>query len=186
MRKDKDGRLHLKLVLSGPTLAGKTTMLQWLHQNLEGFNKGRLESIEDEYGRTLYFDYTPLALEKIVFDIYTQAGQIRHIHQRTIVLKGADGILLVIDSQPEALEANKEIVKEVKDYLSKNPDVPVVVAYNKRDLPGVLPVDHLRDTLGLEGYPSFETVAINGKGCKAAFATLMKAMLERALGKKKK
>ncbi|MEM2636892.1 MAG: ADP-ribosylation factor-like protein [Candidatus Korarchaeota archaeon] len=181
MRKDKDGRLHLKLVLSGPTLAGKTTMVHWLYNNLEGFNKGRLESLEDEYGRTLYFDYTPFALEKIVFDIYTQAGQIRHIHQREIVLKGADGVLLVVDSSREALEANKEIVREVKEYLARHPDIPVVVAYNKRDMPNIYPVEFLRDTLELQNFPSFETVATTGKGCRAAFGALMKAMLEKAL-----
>ncbi len=184
MKKDTDGRLHFKIVFFGASLSGKTTILKALHDTLDGIAKGKFTSIEDPSGRTLFFDYVPMsATEKIIFDIYTVAGQKRHGKQRKVVLQGADGILLVIDSTPEMLEDNIESVKELKELMGNKlgDEVPVVVCLNKRDVPSAMPRSELRNIvnlLGLENEPPiYETIALNGIGVKKAFQNLAREIL---------
>ncbi|MEX0569492.1 MAG: ATP/GTP-binding protein [Candidatus Njordarchaeota archaeon] len=170
--KDKYGHYRFKIVLYGPSLGGKTTMLKVLYNKIRGLRKGRLRMVADESGRTIYFDYVPLGTSgNIFFDLYTVPGQRRHKTQRRIILKGADAVVFVADSDPEALEENIYSIQELRTFLG--PDwgkIPIIVALNKRDLPDALPEVVLLRVLRLDGpFPVFKTVAIEGLGVKRVF-----------------
>ncbi|MHA1215280.1 MAG: GTP-binding protein [Candidatus Hodarchaeales archaeon] len=180
MRKDAEGRQRFKIVFYGPSLCGKTTTLAWLYHKVDGLEKGKFTQLADPHGRTLFFDFAPMQATKgVVFDVYTTAGQERHKHQRKIVLQGVDGILFVVDSSKSQLQENLDSLAELKDQLGEKlgKTIPLVVTLNKRDVPDALPRSELVQSLGLEGYPIYETVATTGLGVKRSFQSLAREIL---------
>ncbi|MBI3379000.1 MAG: GTPase domain-containing protein [Nitrospirae bacterium] len=177
----------LKIVYYGPGLSGKTTNLQHLHSALDPEKTGRLISLATETDRTLFFDFLPVELGKIKdfsvrFQLYTVPGQIKYNLTRKAVLKGADAVVFVADSQREVREANMESFANMKENLLSNnidPDsIVLVLQYNKRDLPNILPVDELNKSLNGIGYIYLEAEAINGKGVKETFQTVTKLLIK--------
>ncbi|MHA1576388.1 MAG: hypothetical protein ACTSU3_03420, partial [Candidatus Thorarchaeota archaeon] len=76
LKRDEEGRVHIKIVFYGPSLSGKTTALRWLFGNIRSLSKGKIVEISDELGRTTFFDFIPVtASENMVFDVFTVAGQ---------------------------------------------------------------------------------------------------------------
>ncbi|MGQ4892678.1 MAG: GTP-binding protein [Candidatus Njordarchaeia archaeon] len=186
--KDKDGFYRFKIVLYGPSLSGKTTMLRAFYGKIMGLKKGKIRSIEDPSGRTLYFDYAPLATKgKVVFDVYTVPGQRRHRHQRKVLLKGADSIIFVADSDPSALQENVYSINELREFLNDQWGVvPLIISLNKRDLEDALPKSVLVRALKIdtEPFPIFQTVAKDGLGVKRVFQEAARlAMLYRLFPK---
>lgn len=184
MRKDSQGRIHLKIVFYGPSLSGKTTGLRWLYDQVEGLTKGGFTSIADPTGRTLYFDFTPFSASgRVILDAYTVAGQARHKSQRKVILRGVDGIILILDSTPEMQPYNKESVDELRDFLGDKfgAEVPIVIALNKRDVPNAMSRPEMLANLGLEGYPIYETIATKGIGVKRAFQSIAREILLKQL-----
>ena len=185
MRKDAKGRIHFKIVFVGPSLAGKTTLLKYLHDQVSGLITGGLTSIADPSGRTVYFDFTPFsATGKVLFDVYTVAGQKRHRDQRRMILRGVDGLLFVADSSESMLQDNIEAAEELKlffgDKIGK--EIPIVIVLNKRDLPDAMEKEKLLRALDLPpGSPVFETIATKGVGVKRAFQTLSRDIILRKI-----
>ena len=161
-----------KVVYYGPGLCGKTTNLQWIHDKVPVKNKGQMLSLATESDRTLFFDFLPVELGvvrgmKTRIQIYTVPGQVFYESTRRIVLKGADAVVFVADSQEAMLDANLESLQDLERNLIENGldrDLPLVMQYNKRDLPTALPVELLNEKLNPRGVPCFEAVAIQGIG----------------------
>jgi CheY-like chemotaxis protein/signal recognition particle receptor subunit beta len=170
-----------KLVYFGPGLCGKTTNLQWVHGHVAFRLKGDLVSLKTKTDRTLFFDVLPVELAPIRgmrsrVQIYTVPGQVFYESTRRMVLKGADAVVFVADSQASMLDANAESLESLRRNLISNeldPNLPLVLQYNKRDLKTALPVDALNARLNPQGLPFFEAVAITGVGVEE---TLKKAM----------
>ena len=181
--KDKQGFFRFKIVFYGPSLSGKTTMLKILYNRIIGLKKGKIRSIEDPSGRTLYFDYMPLGTKgKVFFDVYTVPGQRRHKKQRQYILEGADAVVFVADSDPSALQENVYSINELREFLgNKWGKIPLIVVLNKRDLPDALPETVLLRALRVDGpFPIFKTIAIEGLGVKRVFQEAARlAMLYR-------
>jgi len=176
-----------KIVYYGTGLSGKTTNLQYLHSALDPEKTGRLISLATETDRTMFFDFLPVELGKIKdfsvrFQLYTVPGQIKYNLTRKAVLKGADAVVFVADSQKEVREANIESFANMKENLLSNnidPDsIVLVLQYNKRDLPNILPVDELNKSLNSKDYIYLEAEAINGKGVKETFQTVTKLLIK--------
>jgi mutual gliding-motility protein MglA len=162
-----------KIVYYGPGLCGKTTNLQHVHGKLDDATRGKMISLSTEADRTLFFDFLPINLGtirgmKVRFQLYTVPGQVFYNATRKLVLRGVDAVVFVVDSQREMLDANRESYQNLKDNLRENgfdPDtIPLVIQYNKRDLPNCLPVDVLDKDLNERNVPWCEAEAINGKG----------------------
>jgi signal recognition particle receptor subunit beta len=180
LKRDDQGRIHIKIVFYGPSLSGKTTALRWLFANVRSLSKGRLVEIADELGRTTFFDFVPVtASEKIIFDIFTVAGQRRHARARISVLRDSDGIIFMADSRPEMMIENLASLEELKIALGTDrySSMPIVVALNKRDLPNALPVEYMNQMLDLEAYPLFTTVATEGKDLLRMFQRILRDAL---------
>lgn len=188
MRKDAKGRIHFKIVFTGASMAGKTTLLKYLHDQVEGLVKGGLTSIADPSGRTVYFDFSPFsATNSVLFDVYTVAGQRRHKDQRKMILRGVDGILFVSDSTPEMEADNVEAVEELKDFLGDKlgKAIPLVIVLNKRDVPDPTPRETMLKSLG---FPA-DTLAINaiatkGVGVKQSFQAVSREIIMKQVYQK--
>ncbi|MHA1772139.1 MAG: GTP-binding protein [Candidatus Thorarchaeota archaeon] len=180
LKRDELGRIHIKIVFYGPSLSGKTTALRWLFANVRSLSKGRIVEIADELGRTTFFDFIPVtACENIVFDVFTVAGQRRHAKNRITVLRGADGVIFMADSRPEAMQENIASIQELRIALGTDrvSTMPIIVALNKRDLPNALPVDYMIKVLEVQGYPTFETIATQGKNLLRMFQRVLRDAL---------
>jgi len=162
-----------KIVYYGPGLCGKTTNLQFIYDSLPSNNKSKMLSLATKTDRTLFFDFLPLDLGKIrgmrtKLQLYTVPGQVYYNSTRQLVLKGADGIVFVADSQDFALDANLESLQNLEDNLKRQGvrirEIPLVFQYNKRDLPNALSVKELDEAINKAHVPSFESVATTGIG----------------------
>ncbi|MBI4688878.1 MAG: GTPase domain-containing protein [Nitrospirae bacterium] len=179
--------ITLKIVYYGPGLSGKTTNLQQLHSILDPEKTGKLLSLATETDRTLFFDFLPIELGKIRdftirFQLYTVPGQVKYNATRKVVLKGADAVVFVADSQRESREANIESFTNMRENLLTNninpDDMPIVLQYNKRDLPDILQIAELNKDLNIEDYVYFEAEAVNGKGVQETFQTASKLLIK--------
>ncbi|TVR16333.1 MAG: hypothetical protein EA401_01545 [Planctomycetota bacterium] len=167
-----------KVVYYGPGLSGKTTNLEIIHNKAPADSRGEMVSIATRGDRTLYFDYLPLDLGKVqgmdtTFQLYTVPGQIYYNNTRKLVLQGVDGVVFVADSSPNKLQENKESLANLQENLQtiglSITDIPVVLQYNKRDLPDAMPIAELDAQLNTRRWPTFEAVAKDGQG---VFVTL--------------
>jgi len=139
-------QLTLKLVYFGPPLSGKTSNLRALYAKVDKLNRGRLMTLDTRDDRTLFFDLLPIFFRTSNFSfrikVYTVPGQ--HVHEATrkVVLAGADGVVFVADSSPAAIEPNREAWAGLQTALHAHSleAIPVVVQYNKRDLPDAVPL----------------------------------------------
>ncbi len=180
LKRDAQGRIHIKIVFYGPSLSGKTTALRWLFGNVRSLSKGRLVEIADDLGRTTFFDFVPItASEKIVFDVFTTPGQRRHARSRISVLRDADGIIFMADSRPEMMNENLASLEELQIALGTDrySNMPIVIALNKRDLPNALPVEYMVRMLDVESYPIFTTIATEGKNLLRMFQRVLRDAL---------
>src|SRR3954447_20451151 len=156
--------INCKVVYYGIGLSGKTTNLHIIHKTVKPHDVGAMVSIDTETERTLYFDLLPLEMGKvhgfqIRFQLYTVPGQVLYQQTRISVLKGADAVVFVADSQASKLQENIECWNELQEQLRrmiKNvADFPLVMQWNKRDLQEVLPVSVLEQYLNPFRFPSF-------------------------------
>jgi signal recognition particle receptor subunit beta len=184
--------ITLKIVYYGCALGGKTTNLITLHGLTDPEGRHGLVSIATKDDRTLFFDLLPMDLGQIGgfsvrVKLYTIPGQVHYELTRRQVLSGADGIVLVIDSSPESNQANAWAWENLRFNLKANrldPDeIPIVVQWNKRDLPDARPVAELQAELNPKGLPSNEAVATSGAGVVETFASIVKSSIRWAYAK---
>jgi signal recognition particle receptor subunit beta len=173
--------LQVKVVYYGPAMGGKTTNLVKVHENIQtAQEKGKLVSLATSSDRTLFFDFLPIeavAIKgfKTKFQLYTVPGQVIYNTTRQLVLRGVDGIVFVSDSQYEKMQENIESFSNLEDNLRtlkmNLTDIPYVLQYNNRDLPGVAPVEYMEFLLNNREVqvPSFSAVASN---CEGVFESL--------------
>ena len=178
--------INCKIVYYGPGLGGKTTNIQYIYQKTSSNNKGQMITLNTENERTLFFDFLPLDLGEIRgfktrFHLYTVPGQVFYEASRKLILRGVDGIVFVADSQVERMEANIESYQGLERNLAEQgydiSKVPMVLQWNKRDLPNIVPVEDLQFQLNKRKFPAFEAVATNGTGVFETLKMVSKSVL---------
>jgi small GTP-binding protein len=166
-------QMTAKVVYYGPGLCGKTTNLQYIYSHTSNDSRGEMVSLETESDRTLFFDLLPIDVGSIGgfntrIQLYTVPGQVFYNTTRKLVLKGVDGVVFVADSQKPMLKANLESVRNLEENLAEMglalDAMPIVLQYNKRDLPDVSSVEELNRTLNTRSWPFFEASAATGMG----------------------
>lgn len=191
--------IAIKIVYYGPGLSGKTTNLRYIYFKLEPAYRGELVCLETETERTYFFDLLPIKAGlirdfKVHFQLLTVPGQVFYEASRKSVLKGADGLVFVADSQLPLLDANLESFDGLRrNCLEHNIDlnrIPLVFQYNKRDLPNLIPVETLNRLLNHRNVPYIEAEAINGRGVLETLKEIARLTVpvvrERVLGEKEK
>lgn len=183
--------LHVKIVYYGPALCGKTTNIIKIHDNVDSIQeKGKLVSLATSSDRTLFFDFLPLEALSIKgfrtkFQLYTVPGQVIYNTTRQLVLRGVDGIVFVADSQYEKMAENVESFANLEDNLAAQKlnlsDVPYVLQYNKRDLPGAAPVEYMEFLLNNREVqvPSFQACANKCEGVFEALNMITRLLLQK-------
>lgn len=178
--------IHCKIVYYGPSLSGKTTNMQWIYQEVQNKNKSELFTLPTNTERTLFFDFLPMEVGtvqgyKLRLHLYTVPGQIVYEASRRLILKGLDGLIFVADSQAERMEENLNSLESLKKNLSQQGTdlrkIPVVIQYNKRDLPSALEINDLKLKLNPFGFPDFESRAHLGYGVFDSLKTVSKAII---------
>lgn len=178
-----------KIVYYGPGLSGKTTNLQYVHGKVPTSTRGDLISLATEADRTLYFDFLPINIGTIngfqaKFQLYTVPGQVYYNATRKLVLRGVDGVVFVADSQPDKMDENVEslanLVDNLLEYGYDINELPMVLQYNKRDLPNVLSVEELNNRLNTRNMPHYEASATLGTGVFDTLKLIIKLVLEKA------
>ncbi len=180
--------INAKLVYYGAGLSGKTTNLEAIYEAVPDTSRGKMVSMKTQSDRTLFFDLLPLDLGEIMgfktrFLLYTVPGQVFYNATRKLVLKGADALVFVADSEVGKMEENKESLANLRANLAEYgltlDSIPWVIQYNKRDLPNVYTVDELNAELNPAGVPSFEAVASEGKGVFETFRGVSHLLMEK-------
>jgi signal recognition particle receptor subunit beta len=178
--------IHCKIVYYGPSLGGKTTNLQWVYQKTATPEKSDLFSLPGDVERTLFFDFLPLNVGEIRgfktrFHLYTVPGQVVYDASRKLILKGLDGVVFVADSQAERMEENLQSMENLKKNLDQQgydiKDIPLVIQYNKRDLPNALSLGELRSALNKYNSVDFEGTASEGMGVFESLRTVSKSII---------
>jgi len=178
--------INLKIVYYGPGLSGKTTNLIYIHQKLDPTIRGDMVSLATKEDRTLFFDFLQLEMGKIggktpKFNLYTVPGQVYYATSRKLILNGVDGLVFVADSQKERMEENLDTLLDLEKNLIEMGETlqsfPLVIQYNKRDLPSAESIATLQSSLNYFNVPYFESEAHTGVG---VFPTL-KSIINRVV-----
>lgn len=178
--------INCKIVYYGPGLGGKTTNIQYVYQKTTSTTKGQMVTLNTENERTLFFDFLPLDLGtirgfKTRFHLYTVPGQVFYEASRKLILRGVDGVVFVADSQVEKMEANIESFQSLEKNLTEQGydinKLPIVIQWNKRDLPNIVPVQEMQRRLNKYDFPSFEAIATKGDGVFETLKMISKMVL---------
>jgi signal recognition particle receptor subunit beta len=179
--------ISVKIVYYGPGLSGKTTNLQVIHRKIPPEHKSDMVSLATEQDRTLFFDFLPLDLGTIKgfstkFQLYTVPGQVYYNATRKLVLRGVDGVVFVADSAPDKTAENLESFQNLEDNLAeyhyKREEIPIIIQYNKRDLPNALSIDELQQQINKYNLPWTESVANRGIGVFDALKLMGKIVID--------
>lgn len=179
-----------KIVYYGPGRSGKTTNLQYIYGRVPESRRGRMVSLATQTDRTLFFDFLPIDLGVISgfatrFQLYTVPGQVYYNATRQLVLQGADGVVFVADSQARRFDENLESLQNLQvNLLQQGIDVrqfPVVLQYNKQDLPRdlILAQTELDDALNFRALKSFTADALHGAGVFETLKGISELVLKR-------
>jgi len=187
---DHTKELRFKIVYCGAGFSGKTTNLRYIHQRLAEDMRGELISLATAHDRTLFFDFLPIHSSVIngyhtKFQLYTVPGQVVFGATRQMVLKGVDGLVFVVDSDPAKMEENKTAFESmcvnIRDNGDRPANIPIVIQFNKRDIPNAVPLEQLQELFTSPDFPvpSFEAVAEDGYNVFATLSAISQQLIER-------
>lgn len=179
--------LNLKIVYYGPAFSGKTTNLIQIHSRVDEQKRSELISLKTQEDRTLYFDFLQLELGKIngltpKIHLYTVPGQANYESSRRLVLHGADGVVFVADLSAESLAANIKAWKNMHGHLVSFGIVParfpMVVQFNKKDLPKALAFERVAEQMQVNGRPKFPASALQGDGVQDTLRAIIQSVMQ--------
>jgi len=185
---DEQGkRLTLKLVYYGPAQSGKTTNLSCLHEHLSPELKGEMMALETKGDRTLFFDLLPMGMHcpsglMIKLKLFTVPGQVAHDSTRKAVLSRADGVVFVADSQSNQsmnnLEAFENLVANVSRVGLDIDTLPIVIQFNKQDLPDSLSQQEVLLRWSKTPWPVVFSSALKSEGVNETFIELLEKVYQ--------
>ncbi|MCU0572626.1 MAG: ADP-ribosylation factor-like protein [Syntrophobacteraceae bacterium] len=189
--------IQAKIVYYGPGRGGKTTNLLLVHESMSKQVCGKMVTIDTKGDRTLFFDFLPLSLGKILnlsirIQLYTVPGQVMYNTTRKLVLRGVDGVVFVSDSLRIQRQKNIESLRNLEENLQDEGldihQVPLVLQYNKRDLASsnvpLLTVEEMEEDLNRDlKVPTFEASAVKGVGVYETLREISKLTVKGVIQK---
>ena len=179
--------IHLKIVYYGPAYSGKTTNLEKLHEGLNPNIRSDLTSMKNDGDRTLFFDYMQVGLGKIGgltprFNLYTVPGQVQYGTTRKIVLRGSDAVVFVADSSARRAKENvyswRQLHQQLKELNFNPAQFPVIMQFNKRDLPDAMPIDLMKRIFNLGNRSFIEAQAHQNIGTRETLQATIQAVFK--------
>ncbi len=186
--------VNCKIVYVGPGLSGKTTNIQYIFENTQADLRGKFFAGSTENERTLFFDFLPLGVGDVRgyqtrFHLFTIPGQTFYEISQQFILKGVDGIVFVVDSQSERMEANIDNFENLKKNLERQGydinKVPLVIQYNKRDAASAVSIHELESTFNSMRRPYFEAIANRGEGVMETLQSVCQMVIRELKGGEK-
>lgn len=180
-------RYVAEIVYCGPGLGGKTTTLEQIASQLPGATLVR-EDTEGE--RTVFFDLLPLSVPlghgwTLQYNVKSVPGQVQYHGARRQNLRDPDAVVFVADSHRARMDANLVALDDLRSTLEANgrriEAIPVILQYNKQDLPEILSWDRMQEILNPADWPAFASVAREGRGTLPPLGAAMEAAKVRAL-----
>jgi len=179
--------INAKIVYYGHEGAGKSTSLRYLYDRIKPSLRGELKSLQTSGGSLLFFDFSPFEHTvfggyRIRFHIYTLPGKVNNPAAWKMTLKGADGVMLVVDAA-DSSPAGRQGMESLRDYLTSYGmslhDMPAVLQINKADRNRAATTPAVAARLELEHLPGCLSTASDGKGVLEAFSLLSRQIMER-------
>lgn len=180
--------IHCKVIYFGPASAGKTENLRSIfNQTSAEIRSGLLELHQDD-GSTRYFDFLPLSVGQlgdfhVKLHLFTLPVSSLYQSTASVILRGVDGFVFVADSRAECLIDNIKALNKCRRILQDEgynvAEIPRVIQYNKRDLPGIFPIEILRNELNPSGYPDFEASALKNLGIVETLENLARQIMDK-------
>jgi len=173
-----------KVVYYGPALAGKTTSILSLNQILPADQRGPLYPVASDKSRSLLLELKPPGLELVHglplrCQLHVADGPVLVQLARRALLRDADAVVFVADSQAAAMDQNVASLESLERILLAGwPATPLVIQYNKRDLPTALPIDVLGQELNRRGVPAFQTIAQQGLGVAETLRVVIRRLFK--------
>jgi len=173
------GRLTFKRVYYGPAQSGKTTNLLRLHDQLAPELKGEVMTMETKDDRTLFFDLLPLGFCSlsgllIKFRLFAVPGQVAQDGTRKAVLSRADGVVFSADADRAQETNNGDSFQSLAANCARvgldSEHLPMVVQFNKCDLPTAVPEAEIRERWSAAPWPLVFSVALTGLGVESTFS----------------
>lgn len=184
---DVKREINAKIVYVGPRGAGKSTALRYIYGKLKAEYRSELKSTPLGEHQLLFFDFTyPQSVRSggyaVRFHLYTIHGESDSPLPWKMLLKGADGLVFVADSDPQKLEENiassAQLCEALAHYGKKPGDIPVSFQGNKRDLPHPLPLARLvEETFPELGASAIGVTAAKGEGVLEGLQRVVRAVL---------
>ncbi len=181
-------QIDIKIVYYGPGFSGKTTNLEWAHSHLDPSLRSDILNLKTKEDRTIFFDFMQFEVGQIKgltpkFNLFTVPGQDIYTMSRKFILNGVDGVIYVADSDKSRMRDNLftliDLVKNLRANRHQVEDFPIILQYNKRDLPDAAPLDYLRKTLNRFNAPDFEASAVTGVGVFESLKTAIDLVVKR-------
>ncbi|MBL9116945.1 MAG: GTPase domain-containing protein [Verrucomicrobiaceae bacterium] len=147
----QENLICFKIVYCGCSLSGKSTNLSQVYQRLEP-STGKMSTHTAGPDRTILLEFEASGFELIpdygtAFQLCTVPGQAVYSATTTLLLRNADAVVFVVDSQTdrqaENLKAWQNLERAIKHAGLAYADLPLILQYNKRDLPTAAPIDYL-------------------------------------------
>lgn len=183
--------INCKVIYFGAGMSGKTTNVQYIFEHTQSDRRGKMVTLSTENERTLFFDFLPLDIGEVRgyktrFHLYTIPGQTFYESSRQFILKGVDGIVFVVDSKPERMEANLESFESLERALEHQgydlSRLPLVFQYNKRDADHAMPIKELEAAFNLKHRPYFEAIANRGDGVLETLQSISQLIIKDLKG----
>src|SRR5262245_44679086 len=183
----KDRTIRVKIAYYGPAVGGKTTNLKVLYDRARSGRRGEFVSVNSQQDRTILCDLLPLKSSGFMgydlrFQLAAVPGQAIYAPARRVVLRGSDGVVFVANSATDRWHENQQCLRELSGHLLAQQldptTIPMVMQYNKRDLPDVMDFESLNRGLNARRCPFFGAVATRGEGVLETFKEIIQVTLE--------
>lgn len=138
----------LKLVISGPVGAGKTTFIYSL-SDIDVVNTDELSTENIGKARTtVAMDYGKLTLDGIKINLFGTPGQDRFDFMWDVLCEGALGlVVLVAGDAPETFPHARKIL----EFITSRIPVPFIIGVTRQDLPRVWGPEDVCDYFQVDG-----------------------------------
>ena len=162
-----------KIILFGPEFGGKTTNLQFVYNHIPQTNRPKITSSSIGSVNSHFIQFFPKDINiindvSIKFELFIFQGQYTGKEFVKTILAGIDGLIFVVDSRKSQLDKSLKsfinLIENLKTCGIAIKDFPIIIQYNKRDLPDVLPIKNLNRQINKLQFPYFEAIATQGIG----------------------
>jgi mutual gliding-motility protein MglA len=183
----RDRSIRVKIVYYGPAVGGKTTNLKVLFDRALGGRRGQFLSVNSAQDRTILCDLLPLRSggfrgHELKLQLAAVPGQAMYAASRRIILRGVDGIVFVANSATDRWHETQQSFQEMTaNLLAQRLDprrFPLVLQYNKRDLPQVMAIADLSRALNDRRALEFAAVASKGEGVLETFSAILALVVD--------